>query len=141
MTFVRSAQPTPSSIPAGSAISPASAVPGLEAAITRRQSWAAIREPVSTGLKIILGMIPIILIFVIWTLLTSGEAESRVISPLILPSPLEVLQSFKSLWFEAELTRSLLASTWRIVLGFLFGVLISLPLSCLVSSSLSLHLK
>ena len=105
-----------------------------EAPKRKKKEWLGIREPVSTWLKIPLGMIPVFLIFLIWVLLTTGEAESRVISPVILPSPLEVVQSFKTLWFEAELTRSLIASTWRIVLGFLFGVVISLPLGLFMGS-------
>lgn len=105
-----------------------------EAPKKKRKEWLGIRKPVSTWLKILLGMIPLFMIFLIWALLTTGEAEFRVISPVILPSPLEVIQSFKTLWFEAELTRSLIASTWRIVLGFLCGVLISLPLGLFMGS-------
>lgn len=100
----------------------------------KKIEWLGIREPVGTTLKIILGMIPVILLFVIWMLLTTGEPEARIISPLILPSPLEVIQSFKSLWFQAELTRSLIASTWRIVFGFLIGVLVALPLGLFMGS-------
>ena len=106
-----------------------------ETGIKKKNSgWTGIRTPVSTGLKIILGIIPVFLLFLIWVLLTAGEAESRVISPVILPSPFEVVMSFKTLWFEAELVRSLIASTWRIVLGFLCGVLVSLPLGLLMGS-------
>ncbi len=79
-------------------------------------------------------MIPVILLLVIWMILTTGEPEARIISPLILPSPLEVIQSFKTLWFEAELTRSLIASTWRIVLGFIIGVMVALPLGLFMGS-------
>ncbi|MDQ1354825.1 MAG: transrane type protein [Acidobacteriota bacterium] len=99
-----------------------------------KTNWLGIREPVGTTLKIILGMIPVILLIVIWIILTTGEPEARIISPLILPSPLEVLQSFKTLWFEAELTRSLIASTWRIILGFVIGILVSLPLGLFMGS-------
>ncbi len=107
----------------------------IETGMKKKNSqWSGIRTPVSTGLKIILGIIPVFLLFLTWWLLTTGEAESRVISPVILPSPFEVLTAFKSLWFEAELARSLFASTWRIVLGFLFGVVISLPLGLLMAS-------
>lgn len=107
----------------------------IETGIKKKHNrWTGIRTPVSTGLKIILGIIPVFLIFLIWWLLTAGEAESRVISPVILPSPFEVAMSFKTLWFEAELVRSLIASTWRIVLGFLCGVLVSLPLGLLMGS-------
>lgn len=100
----------------------------------KKTNWLGIREPVGKTLKVILGMIPVILLLVIWMILTTGEPEARIISPLILPSPLEVIQSFKTLWFEAELTRSLIASTWRIVLGFIIGVMVALPLGLFMGS-------
>jgi NitT/TauT family transport system permease protein len=67
-------------------------------------------------------------------LLTLGSAESRVISPLILPSPVEVLFSFPSLWFKAELSRAIVASTLRVLAGFLIGWLAAFPLSILMGS-------
>lgn len=96
--------------------------------------WLGIRTPVSFTWKIVLGTIPILSLFLIWWLLTAGQAEMRILSPLILPSPVEVLKSFKSLWFEAELTRSVIASTFRVVLGFLVGVMISFPLGLFMAS-------
>ncbi len=99
-----------------------------------RPPWLGIRTPVSTTLKIALGTIPITALFLIWWLLTRGEAEMRILSPLILPSPFEVITSFKSLWFEAELTRSIIASTLRVVMGFLVGVLVAFPLGLFMAS-------
>ena len=99
-----------------------------------RPPWLGIRTPVTTTWKIILGTIPIVLLFILWWLLTAGEAEMRILSPLILPSPFEVITSFKSLWFEAELTRSVIASTLRVVLGFLVGVMVAFPLGLFMAS-------
>lgn len=93
-----------------------------------------IREDIPTPLKILLGIIPIIGLSVLWVLITLGTAESRIISPLILPSPLEVLGSFKSLWFEKELTRSILASAFRVIGGFVAGLLIAFPLGILMGA-------
>lgn len=93
-----------------------------------------IREDIPTPLKIFLGIIPIIGLAVLWVLITLGTAESRIISPLILPSPLEVLGSFKSLWFEKELTRSILASAFRVIGGFVAGLLIAFPLGILMGA-------
>ena len=40
-------------------------------------------------------------IFLIWWMATRGaDAESRLVSPVILPSPVEVIASFPSLWYE-----------------------------------------
>ncbi len=87
-----------------------------------------IRGRVSLKGKIILGVIPILAILAGWTLITMGEPEMRVISPLILPSPLEVIQSFPSLWFDAELSRSIVASTGRVLMGFAAALVLAFPL-------------
>ncbi len=98
------------------------------------QGWWAIREKLRLAPRIIYGVIPVIFLLILWALLTHGAAESRVISPLILPAPMEVLKSFPTLWFEAELSRSIVASTSRVVVGFLIGLLIAFPLSIMMGS-------
>ena len=98
------------------------------------QGWWTIREPLNLAPRIIYGVIPVIVLLILWALMTRGSAESRIISPLILPAPLEVLLSFPTLWFEAELSRSIVASTSRVVIGFLIGLLLAFPLSILMGS-------
>jgi ABC-type nitrate/sulfonate/bicarbonate transport system permease component len=93
-----------------------------------------IRGAVSRWGKILLGVIPIIVILGAWFLLTMGEAEARVISPLILPSPWEVVISFPSLWFNAELSRSIVASAWRVILGFGAALVLAFPLGIAMGS-------
>lgn len=93
-----------------------------------------IRESVGLPLKIILGTIPVLLIFAAWFLATCGQAEDRIISPTILPSPGEVVHSIHSLWFEAELSRSILASTFRVLVGFGVACLFALPLGILMGA-------
>jgi NitT/TauT family transport system permease protein len=87
-----------------------------------------IRQGIAPVPKIIMGVIPVVLLLGLWTVLTLGAAEERVISPLILPSPIEVARSFGSLWFEAELSRSIVASTWRVLLGFAAALVVAFPL-------------
>jgi len=87
-----------------------------------------IREDVHPLVRIALGLLPVLVIIAVWALLTRGKAESRVISPLILPAPCEVLRSFHSLWFDAELSRSIVASTIRVIGGFLIGLAAAFPL-------------
>jgi NitT/TauT family transport system permease protein len=87
-----------------------------------------IREDVLLLVRIALGLLPVLVIIAVWALLTQGIAENRVISPLILPSPVEVLRSFHSLWFDAELSRSIVASTIRVIGGFLIGLAVAFPL-------------
>jgi len=87
-----------------------------------------IRQGIAPLPKIVLGVIPVVLLLGLWLLLTMGAAEERVISPLILPSPIEVVRSFGSLWFEAELSRSIVASAWRVILGFAAALVVAFPL-------------
>jgi len=93
-----------------------------------------IREEVRPLPRLLLGLLPILCILGIWLLLTHGRAENRVVSPLILPSPSEVLRSVRSLWFEAELSRSVLASAMRVVGGFAIGLACAFPLGVLMGS-------
>jgi NitT/TauT family transport system permease protein len=96
--------------------------------------WLRIREDLSLQYKVLLGVVPPVCIIMLWGLLTNGAVESRIISPLILPSPLEVISSIGSLWFEAELSRSVVASMLRVVTGFIFGAAIAFPLSILMGT-------
>ena len=48
--------------------------------------------------------------------------------PLILPSPLEVLQSFAPLHFEQGLVRSALTSWLRVTTGFALAAIVAVPL-------------
>jgi NitT/TauT family transport system permease protein len=91
--------------------------------------WLRIREEVPAWQWWILGVIPILALLGLWWAVTAGsEAEERLISPTILPSPLEVVQSFPSLWFDRALTRNLLVSFTRVLAGFATAVAIAFPL-------------
>ena len=96
--------------------------------------WTDIRRPVSKPLLLILGALPVVVLLLAWSLLTSGKAEERVISPVILPSPAEVASSFHSLWFDAQLSRSVVASTKRVILGFAAGLVVAFPLGILMGT-------
>jgi NitT/TauT family transport system permease protein len=94
-----------------------------------------IREAVPGWLRWVLGTVPILVTLALWWLATGeGPAEERWISPTILPSPLEVVRSFPSLWFERALTRNVLISFWRVLLGFVTGVAIAFPLGLAMGS-------
>jgi NitT/TauT family transport system permease protein len=101
----------------------------------RHRHWLGIREEVPFWLKYLLGAVPIVVMLAIWWLITgSGPAEQRVISPTILPSPLEVIQSFQKLWFERALTRNVTISFLRVLAGFIVAVGIAFPLGVLMGS-------
>ena len=101
----------------------------------RYLSWLQIRETVPVWQLWALGMLPVIAILGIWWFLTTGsQVEERVISPTILPSPVEVLRSFPTLWFERALTRNASVSFIRVLSGFAVGVLVAFPLGLLMGS-------
>lgn len=64
-----------------------------------------------------------------WWFVTQGSTvESRILPPLILPSPLEVLGAFPGLHFEQGLVRSALTSFIRVTTGFTLAAIVALPL-------------
>lgn len=64
-----------------------------------------------------------------WWLLTRGATvEQRVLNPLILPSPGEVLGAFAPLHFEQGLVRSVITSFVRVTLGFTLAAIVAVPL-------------
>ncbi len=98
-------------------------------------NWLAIREPLPAAQRWLLGALPILLLLAVWWLVTAGATpEERIISPTILPSPLEVIRSFPSLWFERALTRNLFVSLGRVAAGFAVGVALAFPLGLLMGA-------
>ncbi|HTI71139.1 MAG TPA: ABC transporter permease subunit [Candidatus Limnocylindria bacterium] len=81
--------------------------------------------PESLGLTI--GFV-VLLLGAWWFVTTGNSVESRILPPLILPSPLEVLQAFPRLHFEQGLVRSALTSFLRVTTGFGLAALVALPL-------------
>src|SRR3954467_4282676 len=64
-----------------------------------------------------------------WWLLTRGATiEDRVLPPLILPSPKEVLEAFPRLHFDQGLVRSAITSFVRVTEGFTLAAIVALPL-------------
>src|SRR5262244_1033002 len=98
----------------------------LEQAVSALWPWR-IRQPIHRSWGWVLGVLPILLALALWAALTRGEAEERVISPVILPSPFEVVGSFHSLWFDRAFSRSAVTSFVRVVVGFTIGVAVALP--------------
>ena len=94
-----------------------------------------IRDEIPAWQGKILGAVPILVILGLWFAVTAGGTpEARIISPTILPSPLEVVRSFPELWFERELTRNLGVSLGRVVSGFLLALAIAFPLGLFMGS-------
>jgi NitT/TauT family transport system permease protein len=64
----------------------------------------------------------------IWCFLTAGKQSERIVQPLILPSPMEVLRAFVPLHFEQGLVRSAFTSWLRVTAGFALAAIVAIPL-------------
>ena len=95
------------------------------------QRLFALRGSVPTWLHVVLGLLSIALVFLAWFLVTVGEPEFRVVSPTVLPSPAETFSSFEELWFDRALTRNLIVTLRRVILGFALACLVGIPLGIL----------
>jgi len=79
------------------------------------------------------GAVALVVLF--WWLATLGAAaENRLISPVILPSPAEVIRSFPSLLNERALLQSIAATLKRVLIGFGLAVIVGVPLGILAGS-------
>jgi len=102
-----------------------------------------IREPLPRPLAWALGLIPIVALCGLWWFLTRPRAldkqgaeivESRILSPVILPSPSETVRALRPLWFEWELSRSAACSLARVCGGYALAVALALPLGILMGA-------
>lgn len=76
-----------------------------------------------------LTLLFIVVVLLAWWFVTRGNTiEERILAPLILPSPVEVLKAFPSLHFEQGLVRSALTSFKRVSLGFILATIMAVPL-------------
>ncbi|MCP3903195.1 MAG: ABC transporter permease [Planctomycetes bacterium] len=90
-----------------------------------------LRRPISRWLTLAMGVVFVVLVLGVWFLITTGEAEQRVVSPLLLPSPAEAFRSFPELWTDRALLLNLLVTVRRVVLGFLLAAAVGIPLGIL----------
>src|SRR5687767_4623555 len=83
----------------------------------------------------LLGLATVALLGVGWWLATSGATpEERLISPVILPSPAEVVRSFPALVNERRLLESIVATMRRVLVGFRLAVAVGVPLGIVAGS-------
>ena len=110
---------------------PPPAVPGPAAAPAprRRHGFRALRAEIPAWQGVAMGILCIVVCLGVWWSLTAGdENHSPIIGPEILPSPATTFAAFPTLWFERELTRNLLVSLKRVVLGFALAAVVGVPL-------------
>ena len=100
-----------------------------------RPSLLALRVPPSSTVRLALGIGTVAVVLVFWWALTRGPSpETRFISPVILPSPAEVIGSFGTLIRERDLFQSIAATMQRVLLGFGLAALVGVPLGILAGS-------
>jgi len=74
-------------------------------------------------------------VILLWWLATSGVgSEDRLVSPIILPSPIEVVRSFPSLLNDRGLVPSIVATLRRVLIGFGLAVAVGVPAGILAGS-------
>jgi len=88
----------------------------------------ALRVSPPRTVRYLLGAGGLGLVVLAWWLVTLGAAESRLVSPVVLPSPREVFASFASLLNERALLESIAATLRRVLLGFGLAILVGVPL-------------
>ena len=81
------------------------------------------------------GVLGIGIVVMVWWLLTLGATpESRVVSPVLLPSPGEVLRGIPTLFTERALVASIAATLKRVFGGFLLAIAVGVPLGIIAGS-------
>src|SRR5262245_62094242 len=70
------------------------------------------------GVRWLLGVGGLAFVLLLWWIATAGaNSETRLVSPVILPSPREVVASFPSLLNERALVQSVAATLQRVLIG------------------------
>jgi NitT/TauT family transport system permease protein len=73
-------------------------------------------------------------VLVWWALTLGATAETRIVSPVILPSPGEVLRSIPTLFRERALLASTAATLQRVLTGFGLAIVVGVPLGILAGA-------
>ncbi len=102
------------------------------ASVGGKRKWFPIRGQISVFTSVMLGVCCVAMVYGLWWFVTLGDqAETRMVSPQALPSPSETFSTFKSLWFERELTRNTLTTLYRVAMGFALASLVGVPVGVL----------
>jgi NitT/TauT family transport system permease protein len=95
----------------------------------------ALRAPPPPALKKVFGALGVLLVLGLWWLVTLGATpETRLVSPVILPSPGEVLRSIPALFGERALLQSAAATLQRVITGFGLAIVVGVPLGILAGA-------
>ena len=94
-----------------------------------------VKAPVPRQTEVLLTCAFLSLMLAAWWYVTKGDrVEDRILSPLILASPKEVLLQFPQLHTHQALVRNAIVSFTRVFLGFGFAALLAVPLGLYMAS-------
>jgi ABC-type nitrate/sulfonate/bicarbonate transport system permease component len=94
----------------------------------------ALRVSPPRTIRYLLGAGGVALVVLMWWIVTFGPVETRLVSPVVLPSPGEVFSSFASLLSERALVQSIAATLQRVLLGFGLAIVVGVPLGITAGS-------
>ena len=114
---------------------PASGSPTPAASQSLMRRLFTLREPPPRMVKRGVGLLGVAIVVLVWYLLTLGAtAETRIVSPVVLPSPGEVLRSIPALFTERALVASAAATLRRVITGFGLAIVVGVPLGILAGA-------
>src|SRR5258708_1662014 len=100
-----------------------------------KPSLLALRFPPHPMTRRLVGAGAMGVVVLLWWLATTGlRSEDRLISPIILPSPAEVVRSFPSLLNDRGLLQSIAATLKRVLVGFGLAAAVGVPLGIVAGS-------
>src|SRR5689334_20864102 len=99
------------------------------AAIKAPSRFFTLRAEQRPLVKRLLGLLGVGVAVLAWYAITYGATpESRIVSPVVLPSPGEVLRSIPELFRERALVASTAATLKRVLAGFGLAIIVGVPL-------------
>jgi NitT/TauT family transport system permease protein len=94
-----------------------------------------LREQPPPSIKRVVGFAGVAVAVLVWFLVTLGSTpETRLVSPVVLPSPGEVVRSIPTLFTERALVASTAATLRRVITGFGLAILVGVPLGILAGA-------
>lgn len=95
----------------------------------------AIRKDIPALSAFLLGLIPIVVVLIIWIIITWDFPRGRITSPIILPGPGDIVKSLPRMFLpQMRLFEGIFSSLWRITCGFIIALALAFPLGVLMGS-------
>jgi ABC-type nitrate/sulfonate/bicarbonate transport system permease component len=106
-----------------------------------KQRWFALRGTIPKWFSFGMSLLFVLLVLGLWFFLTSPgmPREDRIASPSVIGSPAETLDSLHALWFDRALTRNVLVTLRRVLLGFLLATSVGIPLGIMCGCFAPVH--